>query len=328
MTDIENYRSSFNDALGKPIPLEEDLRVWLDDDLEDRRAPEGWTHMRTAREVCLLILSGRVSELSLDNDLDGDLEFGQGFQVIDFLEEMQGVHQRPLWPRDGLTLHTANPSGRDRMKRAIENLDKSVGVRVVSSLNENTQPHFDFRQPSLPNDAYWVTPGRVMAGPYPSSKNEQEAREILGGLMDAGVTCFLDLTEPGDGPAGSPLDPYEDLMREVSATRSIEARRLSGPIQDVSIPEVEHMENILGDINGALADGEVIYVHCWGGVGRTGTVVGCHLVEFGHSPDEAIERIADLRVDTMRARQGRVSPETEEQMDFIRNWKNRDSRPR
>ena len=147
--EVENYRSALTDALGNAIPLEGDLRVWLDDDLVDRRAPEGWVHLRTAREVCLMLLGGRVVEISLDNDLDNDpgsdAEFGAGYQVIDFLEEMHAVHGRPLWPRDGATLHTGNASGRRRMERAIESLERSVGVEVEHSFNQNTQPRYRFR---------------------------------------------------------------------------------------------------------------------------------------------------------------------------------------
>jgi hypothetical protein len=151
MTEIENYRSALRDALGRVIPLSGDLRVLLDDALLERRADEGWVHARTAREVGLLLLTGRVVELSLDNDLGdsyrreedgsispeelashlpGDIEFGVGFQVIDFLEELHGVEDRPLWPQDGITLHTANPEGRDAMKRAIENLPRNLPVEV------------------------------------------------------------------------------------------------------------------------------------------------------------------------------------------------------
>ena len=150
-TEVENYRSALNDALGNRIPLEGELRVWLDDDLVDRRAPEGWVHLRTAREVCLILLTGRVIEISLDNDLDNepgdDAEFGAGFQVVDFLEEMHALHGRPLWPRDGVTLHTGNASGRKRMERAIESLERSVGVEVERSFNQNTQPHYRFGLP-------------------------------------------------------------------------------------------------------------------------------------------------------------------------------------
>lgn len=129
------------DATGKRFCPGQPLRVWLDDDLQDRRAPEGWVHLRTAREVCLLLLTGSVRELSLDNDLDGDTEFGQGFQVIDFLEEIQS-EGRFLWPPDGITLHTANSSGRERMERSFASLERNFPLRVRKEYNGATQPRF------------------------------------------------------------------------------------------------------------------------------------------------------------------------------------------
>jgi len=57
---VEQYRSAVTDALGRVIPDEGELRVWLDDDVRNRTAPEGWLHLITAREVCFLLLTGRV----------------------------------------------------------------------------------------------------------------------------------------------------------------------------------------------------------------------------------------------------------------------------
>ncbi len=88
---VAQYRSAITDALGRVIPDRGELRVWLDDNLEDRSAPEGWIHCVTAREVCFLMLTGRIVELSLDNDLDGDVRHGLGHQVIDLI-----VEQPPL----------------------------------------------------------------------------------------------------------------------------------------------------------------------------------------------------------------------------------------
>src|SRR5207248_4177061 len=86
---------------------------------EDRRAPEGWVHLISAREVCFLLLTGRVVALSLDHDLSDDRRFGTGSQVIDFLDEQHGVHGRWLWPKEGIRIHSANAAGRDRMVQAI-----------------------------------------------------------------------------------------------------------------------------------------------------------------------------------------------------------------
>lgn len=131
MSDEATYRSAIKDFVGRPIPPEGDLRVWLDDDPVDREAPEGWVHVRSAREACFLLLSGRVVELSLDNDLnnnENENEFGSGFQAIDFLEEQHFVCGNPLWPRDGIAFHTANASAEKRMVRSVEAVGGREGV--------------------------------------------------------------------------------------------------------------------------------------------------------------------------------------------------------
>ena len=109
----------------------------------DRAAPEGWIHLVTAREVCFLLLTGRVVELSLDHDLSDDRRFGKGRQVVDFLEEQQEVHGRTLWPGDGISLHTANPAGRKQMADTIRRR-ASKHLEVDESL-EGARPRFRFR---------------------------------------------------------------------------------------------------------------------------------------------------------------------------------------
>ena len=130
------------DAAGNPIPRDGELRVWLDDDLTNRKAPEGWIHLVTAREVAFLLLTGRVIELSLDNDLNGDKRNGLGHQVVDFIVDQQGSFNNLLWPRDGISIHTANPEERDAMLRAIEaaaSLNYELEVTTPGG-----QPHVDF----------------------------------------------------------------------------------------------------------------------------------------------------------------------------------------
>jgi gamma-glutamylcyclotransferase (GGCT)/AIG2-like uncharacterized protein YtfP len=126
----------------RPAPGEE-LRVWLDDDLENRAAPEGWIHVTTAREAVGLLDTERVVELSLDHDLGDDERYGRGTDVVDFLAEQQEIHSRLLWPRDGITVHSANPSGRDAIRRTIRRY-ASRHFTVHESLSPSGKPVFRF----------------------------------------------------------------------------------------------------------------------------------------------------------------------------------------
>jgi len=67
-----------------------------------------------------------------------------------------------------------------------------------------------------------------------------------------------------------------------------------------------------------------VFVHCWGGVGRTGTVVGCWHVARGTTADEALEKIAVARLGTRKA--VRESPEMPGQVDMIHEMADRRER--
>ncbi len=58
-----------------------------------------------------------------------------------------------------------------------------------------------------------------------------------------------------------------------------------------------------------------VYVHCWGGVGRTGTVIGCVLADAGLSFDKITTRIASLRRGSRK--QYRQAPERPAQNGVI-----------
>ena len=82
-------------------------------------------------------------------------------------------------------------------------------------------------------------------------------------------------------------------------------------------PTAGHVMQILDDIDAVRAEGGTAYVHCWGGVGRTGTVVGCWLVRHGLDEGDAIATIAALRSEIG----GGPSPETAGQVALIRGWR-------
>jgi protein-tyrosine phosphatase len=162
-------------------------------------------------------------------------------------------------------------------------------------------------------DSYWVIPGRLLAGEYPGAPDDASAKVKLQSILDAGVSAFIDLTNEEE------LRPYETLLPigAVPGKNSITHDRM--PIRDLGVPTALEMSVILDRANTLLEDGGVVYVHCWGGIGRTGTVVGCYMVqEMGMTGAEALASIEELRIGTHDS--SRRSPETQEQRDMVTRW--------
>ncbi len=160
-------------------------------------------------------------------------------------------------------------------------------------------------------DSYWVVPGKFLAGEYPGAALEDEARARLTRLLNLGIDFFIDLTREAE------LDPYELLVLSEAQARGRQIHYNRLPVTDFSIPTQAEMVKILDTIDRALAQGRRVYLHCWGGIGRTGTAVGCYLVRHGLDGASALERLAVLRRGIPFAR---PSPETLEQARFVLNW--------
>ena len=176
--------------------------------------------------------------------------------------------------------------------------------------------------PPIPN-AYWLPGEQVCAGEYPGHWVERSARERIGRLLDAGIRSFLDLTEETD-----PLEPYDGILLSEAETRGIEVMYVRLAVRDMDVPPPEHMSRILDHIDAELAAGRKVYLHCWGGIGRTGTAVGCHLVRSGQTGAEALATIARLwqGVSEAKRRDFPESPQTRAQRAFVEAWIERDHR--
>ena len=165
-------------------------------------------------------------------------------------------------------------------------------------------------------NTYWVVPGRFAAGEYPGARNRHEAAARLRTLLRAGINHFIDLTGPPDR-----LEPYERIAQEQAQAEGTTVWREHHPIPDMSIPRRDReMTAILDAIDDAMARGRTVYVHCWGGIGRTGTVVGCWLVRQGLTGDEALAQLAERWQQVEKRWLHPQSPQTRTQRNYVRRW--------
>ena len=68
----------------------------------------------------------------------------------------------------------------------------------------------------------------------------------------------------------------------------------------------------------------MVYVHCWGGVGRTGTIIGCWLARHYEPGHAALGRLTELWQDNPKSRTRR-SPETTDQVWYVLEWNENDA---
>jgi ADP-ribosylglycohydrolase len=159
----------------------------------------------------------------------------------------------------------------------------------------------------LPN-SYWVVPGKVLAGEHPGGAAPEQTQQRVQRLIAAGISCFIDLTTPDETPS------YDvDLPVQVEYLRR--------PIRDHGLPaRPEQMLDIQARLEHAVRTGRPTYVHCRAGIGRTGMVVGCFLVERGLSGRAALEELNRLWRQSQRALTWPRIPETDDQSRYVLAW--------
>lgn len=160
---------------------------------------------------------------------------------------------------------------------------------------------------------YWVRPGLLMAGCHPGHVDPQIAQRQLRWLLDAGLRCFVDLMaeDPRHG-----FTPYAPLLQQIGAERGLAVEVLRFPIDDCATPALALMDEIQQRIAASLDAARPVYVHCWGGRGRTGLVVAGHLLRIGAATPESFREV----IGRLRGRDPGDSPETEEQAELVREW--------
>ncbi|KPL79533.1 hypothetical protein SE18_26485 [Herpetosiphon geysericola] len=165
--------------------------------------------------------------------------------------------------------------------------------------------------------AYWVLPNRLLAGEHPMLQDKEPLHVRLQRFSAANISLFIDLTEQDETHE---LGDYLAAFQQVQLNQQPVPIRYHAPIPDMQVPSIVQMQAILARIIVALDQQRTVYVHCWGGLGRTGTVLGCLLIQHGWEYTEALAHIAALRQGSRDERY--PSPSNDLQRQFIADWRN------
>lgn len=172
--------------------------------------------------------------------------------------------------------------------------------------------HLQMRGPTLASN--WVIPGILMAGAFPGALDDKDNDRQLKCILSKGIDTFVCLQDEVDDQipedvwrSGHGLRPYFTDARRLSKNPLV-WRHL--PILDGGVGPDDVTEALVCDLIDDLKAGRVLYVHCWGGHGRTGIIVALLLaVLYGLPLTEALKRTQachDCRIEP----QGVKSPST------------------
>ncbi|KAG8982799.1 hypothetical protein FRB94_007849 [Tulasnella sp. JGI-2019a] len=144
----------------------------------------------------------------------------------------------------------------------------------------------------LPN-SYWATP-LLLASEYPGDYRKEVAAMKLTALLDVGVRDFYDLTEAWE------LLPYSQILQGIATERgwryeeygAVGEAEPSGAaneekvvrygrfsIQDGGLPDRPTLHGVLQAIQDSASRGRKAVVHCFGGIGRTGTIEALNILK-------------------------------------------------
>lgn len=148
---------------------------------------------------------------------------------------------------------------------------------------------------------------RIYAGEYPATANEKLGRRDIDRFIRFGITHFIDLTESGE------LLPYTQWLHK-------EQTHIRFAIKDCGVPTTEKTAQLIKTITTILKEKENrIYIHCRGGIGRTGTIVACYYATFLKEYHPVIDLLTRQYSHCPKSAY-RSTPETLEQKRFIMQY--------
>lgn len=168
--------------------------------------------------------------------------------------------------------------------------------------------------------SYWVVEGKLLGGFTLGSLDKQKALLKLTGLSRVGISHIINLVEENEYTTrGVKVVHYDDVLKEYNSFTHVPLTYQRLPIKDMNVPSKERMTEILDSIDSVNNVGKSVFIACFGGFGRLGTVVGCYLKRHKLATDDNVfDMINHLRRNEEMAH--RPSPQRQIQCDFILNW--------
>ena len=196
--------------------------------------------------------------------------------------------------------------GEEQLRTILE-----ADITVFACLQGELPPQINMKV----GGAEGFLPYRPTATLLAAALSDPPSLEEIGALRTPELDKFLPprrkKTNNYDASASGPNQPR----------RRIELDFMHIPIQDLSTPaSKQDLHTFVSELEIRITqNGEKIYLHCWGGRGRAGTVGACLLRKmYGMSAEEALERVQ--RAFDTRRDGGRKSPETAEQQQFVKEF--------
>jgi len=137
----------------------------------------------------------------------------------------------------------------------------------------------------------YVIEGELAGSAFPGGW--ESLRDDIEEIIAKGFKAIVTLTE-------EPLPP--GLLKE----HSIDYLHL--PIPDFHPPTINQIFKFVNFIDKCRKGKKPVLVHCWAGIGRTGTILSAYFVSKGMSTQEAIRHIRKLRIGSI---------ETDEQIERV-----------
>lgn len=278
-----------------------------------RQLGEGWVAEETLAIALYCVLKypndfEKAVVASVNHSGDSD---STGAVTGNIIGAIVGYDAIPQYYKDNLELRELIEEMADDIATGIKINDKAWRNKYVYVVSDNVP---------IAN-SYLVHSGmKIYAGEYPGDKDVQACKSKVGpyGYFHE-VKFFYDLTCEGE------LVPYSRFLRPGT-------EHVRFPVPDCGVPHDTRpvallLDRIIRNASDATGNCDKTYIHCWGGVGRTGTIVACLyawlLKGKGLSADEmyrrAMEQLQDSFSRCPKSRY-RTSPENQLQRDFVRRF--------